>query len=206
VIRCPQSKTVSLKQPRERNILVTLSSLEPMAEAGLVVAVAYLALEGFRYRRDIELVAAKSHEKYESNAKLNSEDGMEHLNELKWFNRKQCNAFSPRGTPATIYRWFFRWQGDVFVISFLASVSAIILVLGVAGEAGIVGGISNRFVIVAGFLACLTSMGIPGVAVLLGRHARTWGIARVKECDRQIALALRLSAREAEPPAPDRAA
>jgi hypothetical protein len=178
----------------------TLSALEPLAGAGVAIGLAYLALERFRYRRDVEAEATKLHEKYEKDSKLNAELGLEQLNELRWFCRTSCNGYSPKGWQATVYSVFFRSHGDVFIIAGLTAMSAAIMVVGVAGAAEIMPQVTSRFMINVGFIVCMLAMAVPGVSVLTGRRNRFWAMARARECDHQVVIALQLSAREAEAP------
>jgi hypothetical protein len=172
-----------------------------MAGAGLAISLAYLALERFRYRRDVEAVALKLHEKYENDARLGTDQTLEHLQELKWLCRKDCNGHVPNGVRAWVYRIFFRRHGDVGLISFLAAVAAAVLVQGVSGQAGITIRDVWDWVLNSAFLACFAAMAIPGAAVLAGRWCRAWAVARAHKCDDQIAHALKLSAQEAKAPA-----
>jgi hypothetical protein len=169
-----------------------------MAGSGLAIALSYLALERFRYRRDVEEVAIKLHEKYENDAVLSDEDTLEHLNELKWLCRKSCNGHQPSGFLIGLYGCMFRSHGDIFIVSGLAVICAVALVVGTAGAANLISEITQRWVILAAFFAALAAMILPAAAIVMGLRCKRCGIARAILCDRQVALMLTMAARKAE--------
>jgi hypothetical protein len=171
-----------------------------MAGAGLAITLAYLALERFRYRRDVEHVSNSLREKYENVDRLQAQSSLEHLNEIRWLCRKSCNGHAPSGFMASAYAYLYRRHGDVFFISLLAALNAVILILGVAGVSAISPPVTAHWSIVAAFIVCALAIGCPGAAVLLGRRCRSWGIARARQCDSQITIILRMSALEAVVP------
>ena len=176
------------------------ATLEPIAGAGLAISLAYLALERFRYRRDVETVSSVLHEKYENDAQLGEDQTLEHLQELKWLCRRPCNGHSPSGAWAWFYGVFFRRHFDIWLVTLLAVMSAFILVQGVAGLIGVTAKFTYGPALKLAFLFCFLAMSIPGGAVLLGRWTRAKAIERAHKCDDQIAHALKISAKEAQPP------
>lgn len=174
-----------------------MSVLEPLASAGLAITLAYLALERFRYRRDVEHSAQPLYEIYAADKNLEARADMEHVNELGWLCRKHSNGFVPRGFHATIYAMLFRNHGDVFLITGLATVSAIVLIVGIAGQADILGQVTARWMITVCFWVCIFAMISPAIFVLGGRRCCRWGKVRTAACDKQIAYVLSTLAKRA---------
>ena len=168
-----------------------------MAGAGLAISLSYLALERFRYRRDVEMIANKLHEKFENDGKLQNESGMEHLNELRWLGRKSCNGHAPTGGLSAPYAILYRTHGDILIVGFLSVVAAIVLVAGTAGSIQLVGEIATRWVVLVAFFGCASAMVLPALGIVLGHRCRTWAIKRAHECDDQIATILAFSAKTA---------
>lgn len=166
----------------------------------MAITLAYLALDRFRYRKEVESVASELHKKYENNAQLGNDTKMEWLQELKWLCRKECNGHSPNSTMGWVYGTFFRRQGDLWLVSLLAVLSAAVMIQGVAGQADIWPKSSIPWVNTFAFAACSAAMSVPAGAILLGRRCRNWAKLRAEKCDDQIAHALTLSAQEAKSP------
>jgi hypothetical protein len=174
-----------------------------MASAGLAITLSYLALERFRYRRDVEATALRLFEAYQGNAKLDCRDSLEHVNEIGWLCRRHSNGFKSKGLFAFIYRVFFRSHGDIIAVALLAIFSAVILVLGVAGGSDIIQPLTSRWAILGGFGESAAALLVPAVSVLAGRRCCRWGIERAIACDRQIAVVLMIGAQEAAIGPPD---
>lgn len=98
-----------------------------MSSAGLGISLAYLALDRFRYRRDVEEIVLKLHEKYENDSALTEQNGLEPVNELKWLCRKECNGHNPRGVYAAPYSLLYRRHADLLIVGALAALCAIIV-------------------------------------------------------------------------------
>ena len=187
---------------------IGLAAIEPLAGAGFAMSLAYLALDRFRYRKEIETYAKKALDKYDAEG-----DGTpdlppalmknETVNELQWLCRKQCNGYAPKGVKIAFYRFLYRKQGDVVTITALGAIAAAALAIGVAL------GLSRwqRFTalddpVFVGifFYICLFAMALPPLSIALGRHLTKWCIERASVLDKQIADIMALGVSQAQAP------
>ena len=188
--------------------IIGLGTIEPLAGAGFAMSLAYLALDRFRYRKDIEYSAHKALEKYDAEG-----DGTpdlpsallknEIVNELQWLCRKSCNGYTPKGSQIVLYRYLFRRQFDVGLITVLGAMSALTLALGVAF------GLSRWQVLVTldkptavglFFYICFFAMAVPPFAIAAGRYITKWCVKRAGELDQQIAAMMTLGVDQVQAP------
>jgi hypothetical protein len=189
-------------------VQLEISDLEPLAGAGFAMCLAYLALDRFRYRTEIERAA---------NAALGTLDkegdgtpdpppsleNNDQVLELKWLARKNCNGFKPNHPWLWAYSVAFRNEVDVFVAAVLAFASASVLTFGVAlkikrwpfaAEFNIEPWIGRSFYI------CLAAVIGPPIAVWFGRKIMQWSTGRCKHLDEQIAAILKLRVPDTQAP------
>ncbi|MEQ1726071.1 MAG: hypothetical protein ABL882_09120 [Sphingopyxis sp.] len=187
---------------------VGLSSIEPVAGAGFAMALAYLALDRFRYREKIEGAARHALEKYDAEGDGTPDlppslKGNETVNELQWLCRKDCNGFTPKGLQIWLYRAIFRRNFDVFIVVFLGAMSGLALSSGVAisiGTWGWLGCFNTPWGTFVMFYICLLSLAVPPFSVWIGRYLAKWGGVRANQLDGQIAEIMKLRAGQTQPP------
>jgi hypothetical protein len=174
--------------------------IEPVAGAGLAVSLAYLALDRFRYRDDVERYAQN---KKTLLANEGDADTLEVVNDLRWLCREDCNGHTPRGSLAHFYHYVFRSKADEVLIALSALWAAFTLAAGVAFNLG-----TWDFLLVLNrppiansmFAGCLFALGFPAFAVLCGRKCVTWGKSFADHCESEIAKIHKRSAQQATVP------
>jgi hypothetical protein len=187
---------------------VTLAVIEPLAGAGFAMSLAYLALDRFRYRTQIEAASRTALEKYDSEGDGTPDLppsllGNETVNELKWLCRKNCNGYVPKGWQITLYRCFFRRHTDVFAIVALGALSAFALSSGVAlnlSRWAWFNGINNPVGAAIFFYFCLCALVVPPLLIWVGRYLSKWGAQRAIELDEQIAGIMKIRAGQTQEP------
>lgn len=174
-------------------LLAPITALEPIAGAGLAINVAYLALNRFRYRAEIEPAAERTCSQNEEQTFDGFHD-LDAVKELKWLARREkSEVFVPRGKGALAYRYVFRKHQDVALCLVAAFVCLFTLTTGVALAVGrwewaktlLLPGIPGIL-----FYGCLLSMLVPAVLVPLGRKCAAWGKKRIEYCSKQVAISL----------------
>ncbi len=177
------------------------------------MCLAYLALDRFRYRREVEQAADEGLATLdqEGDGKPDPPQSIENndaILELKWLARKNCNGFKPSGFWAWIYAVLFRREVDVGITILLGTLSALTLATGVAMKIerwAFIGGLDAEPWIGRSFYICLAATTFPPICVYLGRHLIKWGTARSKHLDNQIAGILQLRVPDTPAPAlPDK--
>lgn len=188
--------------------IVGLGAIEPLAGAGFAMSLAYLALDRFRYRKEIESAAKRALDKYDAEG-----DGTpdlppalmtnETVNELQWLCRKQCNGYAPKGLNIALYRYLYRKQGDVFTITVLGAMSAVALAAGVAFSLSrwqSIKILDKPLSIGILFYVCFFAMALPPLSIALGRHLTKWCIGRSTTLDQQIAAIMTIGVDQAQAP------
>lgn len=175
-----------------------------MAGAGLAVALAYLALDRFRYRDAVERCALQKYRDFESSG---ANDGsFEAMRDLRWLCRNEENGHTPRGFKANFYHYFFRNKLDEIIIAMVGALSGCTLIGGVALNADVAplsllaASIDSRWTCYLFFYACMMAIVLPAIAVLCGRGCVAWGSEFTDYCSNEINTVLKNSARQASIP------
>jgi hypothetical protein len=170
----------------------------------LAINLAYLALDRFRYRAQIEPIAEKQCKQNDEKAAFEEFHDLEPVKELKWLARRSTSRVHvPRGRGALAYRYLFRKHQDVVFAVAASILCAFTMAVGVAGNVGrwpwadylLAWPIPALL-----FYGCLGALLIPGISVALGRKCVVWGQNRVTTCTAQVAIHLKALATNAEPP------
>lgn len=186
-----------------------VSALEPIAGAGLAINLAYLALDRFRYRMQIEPHAEEACCELDKKDKDGAFAELDQVRELHWLARRQAKPevlpFKPSSRGAHAYHVVFRHHWDIYFVVAGALLCGFTLSLGVALSL-------NRWLYFAPhvsvfstgllFYGCLLLGTVPAGCVWLGRKCVAWGRSRVRHCKEQFAVAIRSGAREIEAPTP----
>lgn len=178
---------------------VTLAALDAVATAGLAVTLAYLALERFRYRAEVETVAFST--KKEVGAPLEKENILDASNELRWFCREECNGHTPAGFIANAYHILYRNSFDVWLVSFGATICLLTLAIGCGLELGkfsFFEFLQGRAWISLIYWICILSSSLPVVLIWFGRKCRAWSISRMAHLKRQLEHSLLADAQQAK--------
>lgn len=176
-----------------------IGDIEPIAGAGFAMCLAYLALDRFRYRTEVEKAAQSAL------ATLDKEgDGTpdppeaiannDAMLELKWFARHDCNGFRPQHPWTWVYSAIYRRETDKWTIISLAVLAAFVLLSGVGAKiatwlwsSAITGEGSLGF----WFYICLACIVVPPLSVGIGRHVMEWCQRRSKHLESQILILLK---------------
>jgi len=184
--------------------LVVITGLEPLAGAGLAINLAYLALDRFRYRGQIEPVAERKCSKNDEEGSFDGFHDLDAVKELKWLARRETSeVFVPRGRGAIVYRYMFRKHQDVYFSIGAASICAFTLASGVALNVGRwqwSNLLLNPPIPGTLFYSCLLAVIIPATFVVLGRKCASWGADRIEYCTSQVAISLGALAQSARAP------
>jgi hypothetical protein len=164
------------------------------------MCLAYLALDRFRYRAEIERAAnvALGTLDKEGDGTPDPPPSLENNDqvlELKWLARKSCNGFKPNHPWLWTYSFFFRNEADVFGATILAFASAAVLALGVALKIDRwpwATKFNTEPWIGRSFYICLVAVIGPPMIVWLGRKIMQWSTRRCEHLDTQIANILKL--------------
>ncbi len=188
-----------------------------MASAGMGVCLAYLALDRFRYRDEIE---KNANAKLEQFTVMSEDEGLEAVKDLRWLCRNKNTPESifsrilnwslnhnanhtPRGFIWGIYNWTFRKKFDEFIMCILAVLCVIILSVGVTIKINFLNSLSflnSEIYTKIGFIICFASITLPAIAVLLGRKCVKSGLALANESEEQINRIMLKAAKNATTP------
>lgn len=178
--------------------------LEPLAGAGLAINLAYLALNRFRYRDEIEPAAEKKCLKNDEDGSFDGFDDLDAVKELKWLARRETSdAFVPRGRAAMVYRYMYRKHQDIYFTAGATALCAFTLVTGVAlnvGRWAWSAVLTNPPIPGIMFYGCLLAVLVPVALVVMGRRCARWGKNRIEYCTAQVAISLGALAYSARPP------
>jgi hypothetical protein len=191
---------------------LNLSDIEPIAGAGFAMCLAYLALDRFRYRNEVESSAQSALATLDKEGDGQPDPPQSIANndamlELKWLARLNCNGFSPQHPWAWVYATIFRREIDVYATIILAAIAAFCLAAGVAEEIKIwdeLSYLSTMPILGIAFYVCLISIIIPPVMVYFGRFIMHWSARRTRHLEGQLVELLRdRVSRVLPPPIPE---
>jgi hypothetical protein len=177
-----------------------------MATSGLAVTLAYVVLDRFRYRREIEDAASVCYQKYSALPLVVGEKVPAYWKEVQWLCRKSSEKFKPAGFWGGVYKRLFRGQIDFGIIVALAIFSGGTLAVGVALNLHIWSGIRWANTATAArisFYICLLATTFPFLAMYGGHRCARWGRLRADFCDRELLLYQGREAAEVLPPLED---
>jgi hypothetical protein len=190
--------------------IALITGLEPLAGAGFAINLAYLALNRFRYRSEIEPAAEKKCLKNDEEGSFEGFQELDAVKELKWLaRRKASGVFVPKGRAAMVYRHVYRKHQDIYFTAGAATLCAFTLAAGVAMNVGRWSWahfLTYKPLPGLLFYGCLAAVLVPVALVLMGRRCAKWGKDRIEYCTAQVAISLGALASSAEPPTVGRAA